>query len=149
MKHALVKISTDLFGPGARISHRMVQWIGKWDQMTTHRIIYPTVPLTHLMTLDNDKFLVTRDFIHIRFTPIDDVYAGPMDSELDAVLTHVRLDEFLGEELSRIAQTGLIKAPPYQDGITYAGWMELWEFDEKARKGKSIKEISLQEIVGR
>jgi hypothetical protein len=149
MKHALVKISTELYAPGAVVRNRTLEWISGWEVLHTRRVTYPPVPLQLLVDQGQDKSLVTRDFTHIRFIPIDDVYAGPLDSELDVLLSGIRLDYFLGDELARIAHTGLMMAPPYQEGVTYAGWLELWEFDPAKGTGRALREVTMQQIIER
>ena len=147
MKQALVKISTELYAPGAVVRNRTLEWISGWEASHTRRVTYPPAPLLSLIQPGQDKSLVTRDFTHIRFIPIDDVYAGPLDSELDVLLSGIRLDYFLGDELARIAHTGLMMAPPYQEYVTYAGWMELWEFDPARGNGHMLREVTMQQIV--
>jgi hypothetical protein len=149
MKQALVKISTELYGPGAVIRNKTLDWIAQWEFGQTRRVLYPAAPLPSLLNPGQDRSLVVKDFAHIRFIAIDDIYAGPLDSELDVILASIRLDYFLGPELSRIANTALQKAPPYTESVTYAGWMELWEFDPAKGNGYALREVTMQQIVER
>jgi hypothetical protein len=147
MKHALVKISTELYAPGAVVRNRTLEWMSGWELQHTRRVIYPVIPLPAYVAWGVDRSIITQDIAHIRFIPLDDTYAGPLDSELDVLLSSIRLDYFLGDELARIANVGLMHAAPYQEGVTFAAWMELWEFDPVKGKGQALREVTMQQIL--
>jgi hypothetical protein len=143
----LIKFTVDLYEPGAVISPTMVQWIEKWEAFHTRRIIFPVLPTNLLIHSDGEEFRASRDFCHIRLTSMDNQYFGVVDGVLDDMLTDTRLDFYLGNELSRIAQTALLKAPPYREGRTFAAWIELWECGPDTGEGKYSSEVLLQQVV--
>jgi hypothetical protein len=146
MKYALMKINVDLYAPGAILSSTTVKWLSGWGRFHTRRIIYPVKPLQELTDATvGEARIALEDFFHIRFSSMDDDYTGILDSGIDFIWTDTPLQQFLGEDLHRIAATAMNKSGPYRDFRTHAAWMELWEYDE--RRGRSIGEVNLNHII--
>lgn len=148
MSDALVKLTIDLFAPGAELSIRERDWLAGWDKFPTRRIIFPVEPLETL-TKVTDPINITRtvvkDFCHLRLTTMDDQYEGLLDSELDHVLTNIRLDHFLGDNMFQIAHDALLRTPPFQQGRAHAAWCELWMFEKDELLLR--KEVSMYRLV--
>jgi hypothetical protein len=91
--------------------------------------------------------IALEDFFHIRFSSIDDEYTGVLDSRMDFIWTDTRLDQFLGEDLHRIAAAAMNSSAPYTDFKTHAAWMELWEYNYRAKNGKFVSEANFRELA--
>ena len=66
---------------------------------------------------------------------------------MDFIWTDTRLDQFLGEDLHRIAADAMSKSAPYRDCRTPAAWIELWKYNGKAKTGKFMTEINFPHLV--
>jgi hypothetical protein len=147
MKDALVKLTIDLYAPEARLSTREHEWLKKWDQFPTRRILFPVEPLEYLTKVADavSELTVVKDFCHLRLTTMDDSYEGLLDSELDHVLTNVRLDYFLGDELFKIAHDALVTSPPFNQFRAHVAWCEIWTFDEEHLLQR--REVSIDRLI--
>jgi hypothetical protein len=150
MAYALMKVNVDLYAPGAVLSPTTVKWLSAWGKFHTRRIIYPVKPFQELTDETvNDSRVVLEDFFHIRFSSMDDEYTGALDSGMDFIWTDARLDQFLGEELHRIAGKAMDKSSPYRDFRTHAAWMELWSYDPDKNNGRFVTGINFFDLVGK
>jgi hypothetical protein len=149
LKYSIVKITVDLYAPEATITMLTTKWIAKWESFHSRRIIFPVEPINFIMKHEHlyNCSIVIRDFCHIRLNCMDGSYCGPWDSLMDQILTGVRLDYFLGNELPRIANTAILKAPPYRSGRTHATWLELFEIDQELEHGKMVCELNFDQLV--
>lgn len=148
MKYALMKINVDMYAPGAILSPTTIKWLAGWGAFHTRRILYPVKPLQELTGETRDGGRVAlEDFFHIRLSSMDDEYTGALDSGMDFIWTDTRLDQFLGEELHRIAGAAMNKSVPYRNCHAHAAWMELWLYDETRRKGRCVSPVAFQDIL--
>ena len=148
MTYALMKVNVDLYAPGAILSPTTVKWLSGWGRFHTRRIIYPVKPLQDLTgAAVGEARIALEDFFHIRLSSMDDEYTGVLDSGMDFIWTNARLDQFLGEDLHRIAADAMNKSAPYKDYRTHTAWMELWEYNETAKTGKFAAEINWRELI--
>jgi hypothetical protein len=148
VKYVLVKINVDLYAPGAVLSPTTVKWLSGWGAFHSRRILYPVKALQEMTEeTTGGARVAVEDFFHFRFSSLDDEYTGVLDSGLDFIWTHTRLDDFLGENLHRMAAASMNKSLPYKDFRTYAAWMELWEYDEEKKTRKYVTEISFPQLV--
>jgi hypothetical protein len=144
MNEVLVKITVDLYAPGAVIRPREMEWISKWDKFHSRRIVYPTKEIISLAFVEDGVFLTKEDFCHIRISSMDGFYGGVMDSELDYSLAGTTLEVLLGDRLPLIANKALQNAPPYNPvHRTHTAWLELWD----AKTLESVCGVDFQSIV--
>jgi hypothetical protein len=144
MTYVLVKLTCDLYAPGAVIRPKEMEWIFRWDKFHSRRIIYPTKDIIHLAFVEDGVFLAKEDFCHIRISSMDGAYGGVMDSELDYSLAGTTLEVLLGNRLALIANKALQNAPPYNPvHRTHTAWLELWD----AKTLESVCDINFRSIV--
>jgi hypothetical protein len=145
MSYVLVKLTCDLYAPGAVIRPKEMEWMEKWSKFHSRRTIYPTQELGTLATIEDNVWIAREDFLHVRINSMDGFYGGVLDSELDYGLANTTLDVFLGDRLRTIAQTALIKAPPFNPvHRTHIAWLELWD----VKTMESVGDVDFQSIVG-
>ena len=152
MTDALVKLTIDLYAPGATLSSREREFLMRWNEVPTRRILFPVEPLEQLTKVTDPTTLertVEKDFCHLRLTTMDDQYEGLLDSELDRVLTNTRLDQFMGDELFKIAHEALIRTPPFNSHFrAHVAWCEFWVYnDEELLFRKEVSMYRLANIV--
>jgi hypothetical protein len=148
MKPVLIKVTVDLYAPGAILSPTTVKWLSGWGAFHSRRILYPVKALQEMTEETTSGLRVAvEDFFHFRFSSMDDEYTGVLDSGLDFIWIDTRLDAFLGENLHRMAAASMNRSMPYRDFRTYAAWMELWEYDEEKKTGKYVTEINFPQLV--
>ena len=148
MTDALVKLTIDLYAPDATLSTRERDWLMSWDKFPTRRVVFPVEPIEKLTKITDPITLertVTQDFCHLRLTTMDAQYEGLLDSELDHILTNVRLDRFFGEHLFLISQDALMRTPPFRQFRAHVAWCEVWTFDDESLLFR--KEVSLYRLM--
>ena len=135
MSDALVKLTIDLYAPGAILSPRERDFLMRWNEVPTRRVIFPVEPIEQLTKITDPITIertVEKDFCHLRLTTMDDQYEGLLDSELDRVLQNTRLDKFLGENLFLIAHEALVKTHPFNAHFrAHVAWTEAWMYDDE------------------
>ena len=145
--HEIVRITVELFAPGAMISPRLANWYMDWDHIHSKRIVYPVQPANLLLDMQEDGSVARMDFAHVRFTPIGISFTGIIDGVMDHLLTTTRLDYLLGHELPRIVQKAVVKSKPYVNNRTQFTWLEIFEVDEENTSIKYFSDLNLEELV--
>ncbi len=146
----IIRFSVDLLAPGAILPLNLAKLYTSWEEFHSNRIMYPIMPTTKWLDLNDQGGKVLVDCMHIRVTPVGLGFLGPLDGVIDYLLTLVRLDYFMGKELPRVAQKAIKRANPYQHGLATCGWMEIWEVDEEKQTGRGMCDLEydwLEEIL--
>ena len=147
MTYEIVKFTVDLFAPGAVLSTTLTNWYAQRTKFHSCRTIYPPTGLEQLLDFAIDGTMAKQDFFHIRVTAMGDSWDGVTDGIIDHMMADRLVDDVFANELDRIAQRALLKAPPYVLNKSFVSWIELYEVDKDEQAVKFIREVSVNEIA--
>jgi hypothetical protein len=121
------------------------KWYLDWDKFHSKRIVYPVLPNEALFDIQDECLEAKMDCAYTRVTPIGRTFTGLTDGLMDALLTEVRLDYFLGNALPAIVQYALVKAPAYVHSRTQYTWIGMFNVDEERKTGEYVGELAVDE----